>query len=64
MFSIVFNEDEMEENHRIPIDQRIVDRLLKKIILLEKKNLQTKEYGYGQIVKKIKETIEEEVECY
>ena len=30
----------------------------------EKKNLQTKEYGYGQIVKKIKETIEEEVECY
>jgi hypothetical protein len=54
----------MEDNEEIIIDQKVVTRLLKKIILLEKKNLKTKEYGYGPIVKKIKKMIEEEVECY
>lgn len=54
----------MEEYNTIQIDQKVIDRLLKKIILLEKRNLKTKEYGYAAIVKKIKEFIEEEVECY
>ena len=54
----------MESNEEIKIDQKVVNLLLRKIILLEKKNLKTKEYGYGQIVKKIKKMIEEEVECY
>lgn len=54
----------MEENKTIILDPKVVDRILKKIILLEKRNLKTKEYGYGPIVKKIKEIIEEEVECY
>jgi hypothetical protein len=54
----------MDEKTKIKIDQKVVDRLLKKIVLLEKRNLKTKEYGYVLIVKKIKEMIEEEVECY
>ena len=37
---------------------------LEQRILLEKKNLKTKELGYAPIVKKIKKMIEEEVECY
>jgi len=54
----------MKEINEINIDQRIINRLLKKIIILEKNNLKTKEYSYGLIVKKIKAMIEEEVECY
>ena len=63
MFILDYEEDEMD-NNKIKIDEKVVDRLLKKIILLEKRNIQTKEYGYGPIVKRIKELIEEEVECY
>ncbi|MBC8507222.1 MAG: hypothetical protein H8D34_20350 [Chloroflexi bacterium] len=54
----------MEDQQTVVIDPKAVDRLLKKIILLEKKNLKTKELGYGPIVKKIKKMIEEEAECY
>ena len=54
----------MEEINEIKTDQKIINRLLKKIIVLEKNNLKTKEYSYGPIVKKIKAMIEEEVECY
>ena len=54
----------MENNQNLKIDQKVVNLLCKKIILLEKRNFKTKEYGYGQIVKKIKSMIEEEVECY
>ena len=54
----------MQEKKSIEIDQKVVHRLMKKIILLEKRNIKTKEFGYGQIVKKIKTIIEEEVECY
>lgn len=64
MFILACEEITMEENKTIRIDQKVVDLLLKKIILLEKRNFITKEYGYGQIVKKIKAMIEEEVECY
>jgi hypothetical protein len=61
---LVWEINLMEEQKSIQIDQKKIEHLLMKIILLEKKNLKTKEYGYGQIVKKIKEIIEEEVECY
>ena len=61
---MVCEEDNMQEKRSIEIDQKVVNRLMKKIILLEKRNIKTKEFGYGQIVKKIKTIIEEEVECY
>ena len=48
----------------VDIDEKSVSLLSKKIILLEKNNLKTKEYSYSQIVKKIMKMIEEEVECY
>lgn len=54
----------MEEQKTVDIDEKVVERLLRKIILLEKRNLQTNELGYGQMVNKIKVYIEDEVECY
>ena len=39
-------------------------RLIRKIIVKEKRNLRTKELGHGAMVNKIKEMIEEEVKCY
>ena len=52
------------EQETIETRDEVVKRLLRKIIMLEKRNLKTKEYGYAQIVKKIMAMIEEEVECY
>lgn len=60
----VILEEKMPETKEIKVEQKVVDRLLKKIILLEKRNLKTSEYNYVQIVKKIKKMIQEEVECY
>ena len=54
----------MDKQATVVIEEKVVDRLLKKIILLEKSNLKTKESGYSQIVRKIMAYIEEEVECY
>ena len=39
-------------------------RLIKKEIVKEKRNLSTKYFGTTEMVKKIKKMIEEEVECY
>ncbi len=39
-------------------------RLIKKVIVKEKRNLSTKEFSPAEMVKKIKKMIEEEVECY
>jgi|SaaInl7_135m_RNA_FD_contig_31_1077427_length_204_multi_4_in_0_out_0_1 hypothetical protein len=52
------------ENTIIKTDKNKVNRLIKKIILLEKTNLKTREHGSAQIVKKIQQMIEEEVDGY
>lgn len=48
----------------VEINTEKVDRMLRKLILREKTNLQTREKSDGDMVKMIKKLIEEEVECY
>jgi hypothetical protein len=48
----------------VEIDTDKVDRMLRKLILREKTNLQTRERTDAQMVAMIKKLIEEEVECY
>ncbi|MCL6442967.1 MAG: hypothetical protein K6T83_05855 [Alicyclobacillus sp.] len=51
------------EGH-IQIDENKVDRLLRKLIVMEKQNIRTKQFNDAEMVKKIKKAIEEEVECF
>ena len=48
----------------IDIDKDKVQRMLVKLIMREKKNLQTREMSDVQMVQMIKKMIEEEVKCY
>ena len=48
----------------IEIDTNKVQRMLAKLIIREKTNLQTREKSDAQMVQMIKKMIEEEVECY
>ena len=48
----------------IDIDREKVQRMLAKLIMREKTNLQTREKTDAQMVQMIKKMIEEEVECY
>jgi len=48
----------------IEIDTEKVQRMLAKLIMREKTNLQTREKSDTQMVQMIKKMIEEEVECY
>lgn len=57
----------MENNeivNGIEVDVDKAQRLIKKVIVKEKRNLRTKEFSAAEMVKKIKKMIEEEVECY
>ncbi len=57
----------MENNeivNGIEVDVDKAQRLIKKVIIKEKRNLRTKEFSAAEMVKKIKKMIEEEVECY
>lgn len=56
------NETEIVNGIEIEVDK--AQRLIKKVIVKEKRNLSTKEFGSIEMVKKIKKMIEEEVECY
>ncbi len=56
--------NEKEIVNGIEIDVAKAQRLIKKVIVKEKRNLSTKEFGSAEMVKKIKKMIEEEVECY
>lgn len=47
----------------IEVDEKAVDRLKKKIVLTESCNISTKQYGDQQMVKKLKDMIEEEAKC-
>lgn len=48
----------------VDIDTEKVNRMLAKLIMREKTNLQTREKSDAQMVQQIKKMIEEEVECY
>ncbi len=48
----------------VEVDVEKAQRLIKKVIVKEKKNISTRELGSGAMVDKIKQMIEEEVECY
>ena len=48
----------------IDIDSEKVQRMLAKLIMREKTNLQTREKTDVQMIAMIKKMIEEEVECY
>ena len=56
--------NEKEIVNGIEIDVAKAQRLIKKVIVKEKRNLSTKEFGSAEMVKKIKKMIEYELECY
>lgn len=56
------NEKEIVNGVEVEVEK--AQRLIRKVIVKEKRNLSTKEYGSAEMVKKIKKMIEEEVECY
>ena len=51
-------------NQELEVNQAIVDRLKKNIIIKESQNLKTRAYSDPQMVNWIKKKIEEEVKCY
>lgn len=53
-----------EEINGIQVDVEKAQKLSKRVIVKEKRNLSTKEFGTTDMVNKIKKMIEEEVECY
>lgn len=48
----------------VPVDDAKVQRLLKKIIIAESRNLKSGEKSDKQMIKMIMDKIKEEVECY
>ena len=54
----------MKEINGIKVDEKKAQRLLQKLIMMEKKNIMSKQFGDSEMVKKIKKMIEEEVECF
>ena len=48
----------------IKIDEKAVNRLIRKIIIKENTNLKSRTMNDGQMVKWIKDKIKEEAECY
>ncbi len=53
-----------DSNAEIVVDERKVKKILRRIIVEESKNLKSQEKSDPQMVKLIKDLIEEEVECY
>jgi hypothetical protein len=56
--------DNIEIVNGIEVDAAKAQRLIKRVIVKEKRNLSTKELSNGEMIKKIKNMIEEDVECY
>jgi hypothetical protein len=48
----------------IEIDTQKAQIMLTKLIMREKKNIKSKQYNDGEMVRMIKKMIEEEVQCY
>lgn len=51
----------MEE---LKIDAKVIERLKRKIIMIENRNLKTRQKSSQQMVNDIKKMIEEEAKCY
>jgi len=64
MANILSNNNEFPKINEITIDTDKVQRMLTKLIIREKTNLQTREKSDSQMVQMIKTMIAEEVECY
>lgn len=54
----------MAEINEIQVDEQKAKRLLQKLVMMEKKNLMSKQDSDQKMVEKIKKMIEEEVECF
>ena len=56
--------NEIVMDNGIEVDTDKAQKMMRKIIINEKKNLSTKELDNLKMIRKIKKMIEEEVECY
>lgn len=61
---MIRKEDLLMSDPNIEIDEKIVERLKRNIIIRENINLKTREKSDQEMVKWIKGKIEEEVQCY
>ena len=58
-------ENKKTENiNGIDVDVEKAQKLIKRVIVKEKRNLSTKEYSNPEMIRRIKKMIEEDVECY
>ena len=48
----------------IDVDVEKAQKLIKRVIVKEKRNLSTKEFSNPEMIRRIKKMIEEDVECY
>lgn len=58
------SNEKIEIINGIEVDINKAQRLIKNVIVKEKRNLSTKEFSSPEMVRKIKKMIEEEVACY
>ena len=58
-------ENKKSENiNGIDVDVEKAQKLIKRVIVKEKRNLSTKEFSNPEMIRRIKKMIEEDVECY
>ena len=58
-------ENKKTENiNGIDVDVEKAQKLIKRVIVKEKRNLSTKEFSNPEMIRRIKRMIEEDVECY
>ena len=58
-------ENKKTENiNGIDVDGEKAQKLIKRVIVKEKRNLSTKEFSNPEMIRRIKKMIEEDVECY
>lgn len=60
---IIMNNDENKVNE-FPVDVEKANRLIRRIIIAESRNIKSGEKNDTQMIKDIKKMIEEEVNCY
>ena len=53
-----------ENINGIDVNVDKAQKLIKRVIVKEKRNLSTKEFSNAEMIRKIKAMIEEDVECY
>ena len=58
-------ENKKTENiNGLDVDVEKAQKLIKRVIVKEKRNLSTKEFSNPEMIRRIKKMIEEDVECY